>query len=114
MDYSSLSETVDELEVSSINADLSINEELFKQVPPPDTPPPSLNFVFHNKVPKSGSSTMKHILKRLQGKNGFLLNHIPVPHIGFGSHTKLVEHVKKKRNQYPDTPLMILKHHTYL
>ena len=30
---------------------------------PNGAPPPNPNFIFHNKVPKSGSSTMKHIFK---------------------------------------------------
>ena len=33
------------------------------QFMPNGAPPPNPNFIFHNKVPKSGSSTMKHIFK---------------------------------------------------
>ena len=35
-------------------------------------PPPSLNFIFHNKIPKAGSSTMKHIFEELSTKNNFV------------------------------------------
>ncbi len=48
---------------------------LFVNAPPPDVPPPNPNFLFHNKLPKSGSTTMKWLLVELSKKNGFKLDH---------------------------------------
>ena len=48
---------------------------LVADAPPPDVPPPNPNFLFHNKLPKSGSTTMKWLLVELSKKNGFKLDH---------------------------------------
>ena len=39
--------------------------------------PPNPTFVFHNKLPKSGSTTMKYIADYLQDKNNFKMDYAP-------------------------------------
>ena len=79
-----------------------------------DKPPPNLDFIFHNKVPKSGSSTMKHILQFLSKKNGFVLDHVRIVKIGWTDSQRLIQHVKKFRKFHPGYPLVLLKQHTYV
>lgn len=49
--------------------------DVMANLPPLSTEPPSKRFVFHNKMPKSGSSTMKFILTILAKANDFTLDH---------------------------------------
>ena len=50
-------------------------EELLPLAPPMGAPPRNYNFVFHNKLPKSGSTTMKWLLVELEKINKFKLDH---------------------------------------
>ena len=50
-------------------------KDLLPQLPPMDAPPINTKFLFHNKLPKSGSTTMKWLLVELQKKNNFKLDH---------------------------------------
>ena len=50
-------------------------EELKALMQPLGSPPRNPKFVFHNKIPKAGSTTMKWLLVALARKNGFLLDH---------------------------------------
>ena len=50
-------------------------EELKSLMKPLGSPPPNPKFVFHNKIPKAGSTTMKWLLVALARKNGFRLDH---------------------------------------
>ena len=50
-------------------------EDLMPLAAPVDSPPPNPLFLFHNKLPKSGSTTMKWLLVELQARNNFKLDH---------------------------------------
>ena len=48
-------------------------EELKKTMPSLDAPPVNRNFVFHNKIPKAGSTTMKWLLVGMYPKDILIL-----------------------------------------
>jgi len=50
-------------------------DELRPLVAPLGSPPPNKKFVFHNKIPKAGSTTMKWLLVALSKRNKFVLDH---------------------------------------
>jgi len=86
--------------------------------------PPNPTFVFHNKLPKSGSTTMKYIADYLQDKNNFKMDYAPPcfhPPCnaksgdngdGIGAKEALIDHVKNERS--PDEKYFLLKHQYYL
>jgi len=88
--------------------------ELLAMLPPPDTRPNSLTFLFHNKLPKSGSSTMKHILQVLSKKNRFALDHVRIKKLDYDEDRRLLAHIEKFRNFHPGLPMVLLKHHTFV
>lgn len=74
--------------------------------------PESQHFVFHNKLPKSGSSTMNGLLKALAKKNIFnfeKLEPVDIPGDKFDLETPLVKYLKM--NLKP--PYFLLKHHYF-
>ena len=81
---------------------------------PMGSPPRSIDFIFHNKIPKSGSSTMKHLLKVLAPENNFGLDHVRVIASDWHQHSLLMKHVKKYQKKHPGLPHVMLKHHTFL
>ena len=68
--------------LASIN-DTNIDQEMAQReiFMPDGIAPRNLNFIFHNKIPKAGSSTMKHIFDELAKKNHFAFNHVRIIHI---------------------------------
>lgn len=92
-------------------------------LPALNSPPPSTQFVFHNKLPKSGSTTMKYIISTLQKANNFHMDY-QAPCInkatcaqdvedGLGATTKLAGHVKEQRDANPGK-FILLKHQYWL
>lgn len=71
--------------------------EMLARLPPPDAPPQSVDFIFHNKLPKSGSSTMKHILEVLSKPNGFTLDHVRISKVDYNQDERLIAHIAKFR-----------------
>ena len=61
------------------------------------SPEANLDFIFHNKVPKSGSSTMKHILNYLSKRNKFALDHVRIVKFGYEDNLRLAHHIPKFR-----------------
>lgn len=51
-------------------------DELRPLVQPLGSPPKNPKFIFHNKIPKAGSTTMKWLLVALANKNKFHLDHV--------------------------------------
>jgi len=78
------------------------------------SPEANLDFIFHNKVPKSGSSTMKHILNYLSKRNKFALDHVRIVKFGYEDNLRLAHHIPKFRKQHPGLPYVLLKHHTFV
>ena len=86
---------------------------------------PNPNFIFHNKLPKSGSSTMNQLLRNLAKKNNFNFakvepNQIPndrfdleKPLVKFVQETKKVNYLVSNSdiNQILKEPYFLLKHH---
>lgn len=72
---------------------------------------PNEDFIFHNKMPKCGSSTMNNILIVLARTNRFYyqkLNPHNLPRDQLTSERPLVDYV---RNNVTATPFVLLKHH---
>jgi len=89
----------------------------------PAPPKPNLNFVFHNKLPKSGSTTMKYIISSLSKQNDFILDY-QSPCLdkttcatnlndGIGGETDLIKHVKMQQEK-SNQKYILLKHQYYL
>ena len=92
---------------------------------PRDVPqPPNPKFVFHNKLPKSGSTTMKYIADQLAVKNKFKMDYVP-PCLqppcnahsadigdGIGAKEALINHVKESKPE--NDKYFLLKHQYYL
>ena len=76
-----------------------------------EKPMPNIDFIFHNKMPKCGSSTMNNILIVLARTNRFYyqkLNPHNLPRDQLTSERPLVDYV---RNNVTATPFVLLKHH---
>jgi len=92
-------------------------------LPALNSPPPSSQFVFHNKLPKSGSTTMKYIISSLQKANDFHMDYqspcinkatcATDPADGIGAESTLANHVKAERDQHPGK-FILLKHQYWL
>lgn len=92
-------------------------------LPPLNAAPASFNFVFHNKLPKSGSTTMKYIISTLQKANNFHMDY-QSPCInkatcatdlqdGIGAERTLSDHVRDQREEHPGK-FILLKHQYWL
>lgn len=71
---------------------------------------PNPGFVFHNKLPKSGSSTMNNLLRELAKKNGFKFIKVEpaqIPNDRFDLEKPLVKFVQETKTE----PFFLLKHH---
>ena len=104
-------------------------DELRPLMKPLGTAPVNRRFVFHNKIPKAGSTTMKWLLVALSKRNGFTLDHArwclnegqcnehdPVTgqHLdGPDGEQAMVDYVPKKLEEAGDGNLLLLKHHHY-
>ena len=66
------------------------------------SPEANLDFIFHNKVPKSGSSTMKHILNYLSKRNKFALDHVRIVKFGYEDNLRLAHHIPKFRSDFSE------------
>jgi len=71
--------------------------------------PPNKNFVFHNKMPKCGSSTMNNVLKICSENKKYNFEKIAAWNISMYDDRLLVNHINK--NTSP--PYLLLKHHFY-
>jgi len=83
---------------------------------------PNPRFIFHNKIPKSGSTTLANIVHTLEVKNNFKLRHFhpcveePCDKLSDGrAHSdKMVRSIRPDlKRATPDAPLMVIKHHLY-
>ena len=77
-----------------------------------DREPESMDFVFHNKLPKSGSSTMNSLLRQLAKENSFnfeKLEPADIPGDKFDLEDPIVRYIKE--NLRP--PFLVLKHHYF-
>lgn len=71
---------------------------------------PNPNFIFHNKLPKSGSSTMNQLLRNLAKKNNFNFAKVEpnqIPNDRFDLEKPLVKFVQETKKE----PYFLLKHH---
>jgi dermatan/chondrotin sulfate uronyl 2-O-sulfotransferase UST len=93
------------------------------QLPPLDNQPVSRQFVFHNKMPKSGSTTMKHILSVLSERNNFILDHQRLcisdnceagQDDGANGVKMVKDHLLQQRAANPNSKYLFLKHHHWL
>ena len=98
-------------------------ESNLADLPPLDNPPISRQFIFHNKMPKSGSTTMKHLLTILAKQNDFSLDHqrlcIDVETCegndddGANGIKMIQKYINDTRNEN-DGKYLLLKHHHWL
>lgn len=102
-------------------------DDLMPLVQAPGTGPANAKFVFHNKIPKAGSTTMKWLLVALSKRNGFTLDHArwcltgdrcaehdPVTgqHIdGPDGQEAMLDYIPKKLEEVGDGNYLLLKHH---
>ncbi|CAG5105830.1 Oidioi.mRNA.OKI2018_I69.chr1.g2491.t2.cds [Oikopleura dioica] len=71
---------------------------------------PNAKFIFHNKLPKSGSSTMNQLLRQLSKKNNFNFAKVEpsqIPNDRFDLEKPLVKFVQETKKE----PFFLLKHH---
>jgi hypothetical protein len=101
------SEAVEENEYSE-------SEEVVEEKEPIHFAMEDKKLLFHNKLPKSGSSTMKYILKVLSDKNDFFFDHYRVKQCDIDNNQRLVNHAAKLRRQHPEKKIALLKHHTWV
>ncbi|CBY36765.1 unnamed protein product, partial [Oikopleura dioica] len=90
------------------------SEEVLEEKDPIHFAMEDKKFIFHNKLPKSGSSTMKYILKVLSDKNDFFFDHYRVKQCDIDNNQRLVNHAAKLRRQHPEKKIVLLKHHTWV
>ena len=90
--------------------------------------PENPRFVFHNKIPKAGSTTMKWLLVALSKRNGFVLDHLKPcvnretcserdggKHLdGPDGEQALVKYIPKSRKSSGSQNYLLLKHHHWL
>jgi len=77
-----------------------------------DKQPESMDFIFHNKLPKSGSSTMNGLLRSLARRNGFnyqKLEPVDIQGDKFDVEVPLVRYLK----EHYRPPYFLLKHHFF-
>lgn len=77
-------------------------------------PLPNPDFIFHNKLPKSGSSTMNQLLNQLKKKNPFSYVKLwpsDIPGDGFEKEGPFINHFKGVLTNVTLKPLVLLKHH---
>lgn len=83
---------------------------------------PNPRFIFHNKIPKSGSTTLANIVHTLEERNRFKLRHFH-PCInepcdketdGRAHSAELAQTIKDDlKHATPHNPLIVIKHHLY-
>jgi len=116
------SQNVNPVPVEISQNEISPTPELsgdLQNLPPLNSAPSSFNFVFHNKLPKSGSTTMKYIISTLQKANNFHMDYqapcinkatcATDPGDGIGAEKTLAEHVQSEREAHPGK-FILLKH----
>jgi len=104
-------------------------DELLQVMKPLGSPPVNSKFIFHNKIPKAGSTTMKWLLVALAKRNGFILDHArwclnedqskcgehdpkTGQHLdGPDAERSMVEYIPKKMAQVGQKNFLLLKHH---
>jgi len=75
-------------------------------------PPDSLRFIFHNKLPKSGSSTMNGLLRQLARRNGFNYQKLEPVDVN-GDRFDLEKPLMNYLQQHFRPPYFLLKHHFF-
>lgn len=70
---------------------------------------PNANFIFHNKLPKSGSTTMHDILRELSQKNLFYYKKMDSSNMNFDDDTSLTEYIKENMKK----PFFYMQHHFF-
>ena len=70
---------------------------------------PNANFIFHNKLPKSGSTTMHDILRELSQKNLFYYKKMDSSNMNFDDDASLTEYIKENMKK----PFFYMQHHFF-
>lgn len=70
---------------------------------------PNANFIFHNKLPKSGSTTMHDILRELSQKNLFYYKKMDSSNMNFDDDQSLTEYIKENMKK----PFFYMQHHFF-
>jgi len=70
---------------------------------------PNANFIYHNKLPKSGSTTMHDILRELSQKNLFYYKKMDSSNMGFDDDISLTDYIKENIKR----PFFFHQHHFY-
>ena len=68
---------------------------------------PNPKFIFHNKLPKCGSTVMNDIVKLLAKQNGFTYTKMDAEKMGFDEQKKLVVWLKQNYNE----SFFLMQHH---
>lgn len=115
------SENAHEVDPDLALVGIKSNDELITALlPPMDTPPVNRNFIFNNKMPKCGGTSLKYILYVLSEDNKFHLEY-QAPCItecgdeedGTDGRVELTNHIKKIKTEKPGN-VFLLKHHHWL
>lgn len=70
---------------------------------------PNANFIFHNKLPKSGSTTMHDILRELSTKNLFYYKKMDSANMNFDDDNSLVDYIQENMKK----PFFYMQHHFF-
>jgi len=92
--------------VSSLHYDLTVKAESLVDMMDHASQPQNPGFVFHNKMPKSGSTTVQRLLRTLSNKNHFF--YMDMYEHGTNDQDFVVVDAIKENFQMP---LLLLKHH---
>lgn len=92
--------------VSSLHYDLTVKAESLVDMMDHAAQPQNPGFVFHNKMPKSGSTTVQRLLRTLSNKNHFF--YMDMYEHGTNDQDFVVVDAIKENFQMP---LLLLKHH---
>ena len=74
---------------------------------------PNPKFVFHNKLPKCGTTTMHNIITILADWNNYTHLKVESARVQFSNERALVDIVKQAVDQAKGAPLLMMKHHFY-
>ena len=78
---------------------------------------PNKKFIFHNKLPKCGSTTMNDILKNLAAFNHFLYFKMDAETMKFDEEINLIKWIfnhKKSTKMSKNSPLFLMQHHYWM
>lgn len=102
--------------ISKSETALSVSNQQHKYsqatIPQKDAVPYNSKFIFHTKLPKAGSSTIRYILEGLAKKNHYYVTQTKGPQIANKNIVKYYQKVKLEQKQKNDIDTIVLiKHH---